>query len=220
MSIELWKAVDQYIDLHLVGEDAALLAATESARRAGLPPISVTASQGKLLYLLVRAQRARSVLEIGALAGYSTIWLGRAVGPGGTVVSLEIEERCAVVARENVARAGLGAIVDVRLGAALETLPRLVNEGPFDFIFIDADKDNVPAYFDWAVLLSRPGAMIVVDNVVRDGKVLDPENTDPDVGGVRRLHEQLANDRRISATTIQTVGSKGHDGLTVAVVNG
>jgi predicted O-methyltransferase YrrM len=220
MSIELWKAVDQYIDLHLVGEDAALLAATESARRAGLPPISVTASQGKLLYLLVRAQRARSVLEIGALAGYSTIWLGRAVGPGGTVVSLEIEERCAVVARENVARAGLGAIVDIRLGAALETLPRLVNEGPFDFIFIDADKDNVPAYFDWAVRLSRPGAMIVVDNVVRDGKVLDPENTDPDVGGVRRLHEQLANDRRISATTIQTVGSKGHDGLTVAVVNG
>ncbi len=220
MSIELWKAVDQYIDLHLVGEDPALLAATESAKRAGLPPISVTPSQGKLLYLLVRAQRARSVLEIGTLAGYSTIWLGRAVGAGGTVITLEIEERCAVVARENVARAGLGAIVDVRLGAALETLPRLVNEGPFDFIFIDADKDNVPAYFDWAVRLSRPGAMIIVDNVVRSGKVLDPESSDPDVVGVRRLHEQLANDRRVSATTIQTVGSKGHDGLTVAVVNG
>jgi predicted O-methyltransferase YrrM len=220
MSIERWKAVDQYIDLHLIGEDPALLAATESAKRAGLPAISVTPSQGKLLYLLVRAQRARSVLEIGTLAGYSTIWLGRAVGAGGTVISLEIEERCAVVARENVARAGLGAIVDVRLGAALETLPRLVNEGPFDFIFIDADKDNVPAYFDWAVRLSRPGAMIVADNVVRDGKVLDPENADPDVVGVRRLHEQLANDRRVSATTIQTVGSKGHDGLTVAVVNG
>jgi predicted O-methyltransferase YrrM len=220
MSIELWKAVDQYVDQHLVGEDFALRAATESAQRAGLPPISVTPSHGKLLYLLVRAQRARSVLEIGALAGYSTIWLGRAVGAGGTVISLEIEERCARIARENVARAGLGAIVDIRLGAALETLPRLVNEGPFDFIFIDADKDNVPAYFDWAVRLSRPGAMIVVDNVVRDGKVLDPENTDPDVGGVRRLHELLANDRRVSATTIQMVGSKGHDGLTVAVVNG
>ena len=216
---ELWTAVDRYLDEQVVGEDADLAAATEATVRAGLPQISVTPTQGKLLYLLARAIGARAILELGTLAGYSTIWLGRAVAPAGRVISLELDPAHAKVARENIARAGLEHSVDIRVGAALEILPGLTDEGPFDFVFIDADKPNVPEYFEWAIRLSRPGAVIIVDNVVRDGKVADAESTDPSVLGVRRLHEQLPGDDRITATTIQTVGAKGHDGFTIALVN-
>ncbi|MGH7679158.1 MAG: O-methyltransferase [Gemmatimonadaceae bacterium] len=216
---ELWTAVDKYLDEQVVGEDADLAAATEATVRAGLPQISVTPTQGKLLYLLARAIGARAILELGTLAGYSTIWLGRAVAQDGRVISLELDPAHAKVARENIARAGLEETVDIRVGAALEILPGLADEGPFDFVFIDADKPNVPEYFEWAIRLSRPGAIIIVDNVVRDGRVVDAESTDPSVLGVRRLHEQLPGDDRVTATTIQTVGAKGHDGFTIALVN-
>lgn len=217
--LDLWTAVDKYLDEQVVGEDPDLVAATEATARAGLPQISVTPTQGKLLYVLARAIGARSILELGTLAGYSTIWLGRAVAPKGKVISLELDPKHAAVARENLARAGLGSVVDVQVGAALEILPQLADEAPFDFVFIDADKPNVPEYFEWAVRLSRPGALIIVDNVVRDGKVADAGNSDPSVLGVRRLHEQLPGDDRVTATTVQTVGAKGHDGFTIALVN-
>lgn len=217
--LELWTAVDRYLDEQAVGEDADLVAATEAAVQAGLPLISVTPTQGKLLYLLARAIGARTILELGTLAGYSTIWLGRAVGAKGRVISLEVDPKHAKVAQENIARAGLDDTVDVRVGAALEILPGLADEAPFDFMFIDADKPNVPAYFEWAIRLSRPGTIIIVDNVVRDGKVADAESTDPSVVGVRQLHEMLPGDDRVTATTIQTVGAKGHDGFTIALVN-
>jgi predicted O-methyltransferase YrrM len=217
--LNLWSAVDAYLNEQVVGEDAVLTAATESTERAGLPQISVTPTHGKLLFLLARAIGARKILELGTLAGYSTIWLGRAVAAKGRVITLEIDAKHAAVARENFARAGLQSTIELRLGAALEILPHLADDGPFDLTFIDADKPNVPEYFEWAIRLSRPGALIIVDNVVRDGKVADEESTDPSVLGVRRLHEQIMGDDRITATTIQTVGAKGHDGFTIALVN-
>jgi predicted O-methyltransferase YrrM len=221
MSTELWAEVDRYIDDHVVREDEALQKALSAAARAGLPAISVTPAQGKLLHLLARGIGARTVLELGTLAGYSTIWLARAVAPKGRVISLEAEPKHATVARKNLARAGLEKVVDVRVGRALDTLPELRDEGvgPFDLIFIDADKPNVPEYFDWAVQLSRPGSLILVDNVVRDGALVDDSTTDPNVLGVRRLHERLAKDKRVTATSIQTVGAKGYDGFTLAIVN-
>jgi predicted O-methyltransferase YrrM len=218
---ELWTAVDQYIGETVVPTDAALEAAVESTGAAGLPLIQVSAAQGKLLHVLARMQRARAILEIGTLGGYSTIWLARALPDAGCVVTIELDPRHADVARANVERAGLSSRVDFRVGPALDVLPQLAGEraGPFDLVFIDADKANIPAYFEWAMHLSRPGAVIVVDNVIRDGKLIEPGTGDPAVEGVRRLHDVVASDPRVTATTIQTVGSKGYDGFTLIFVN-
>ncbi len=222
MTKERWAAVDSYLTDALVPPDPVLDAALAASAEAGLPPINVTPIQGKLLALLVQLQSARAVLEIGTLGGYSTIWLARALPADGRLVTLESDPKYAEVARENIGRAGLTEVVELRLGPALETLPQLAAEGagPFDFFFVDADKVNNPEYFTWAVQLSRPGSAIVVDNVVRNGAVIDAESTDPEVQATRRLHELLATDRRVSATAIQTVGSKGHDGFALALVNG
>ena len=215
-----WSAVDDYVAEHLVHQDKALDDAVATATEAGLPAINVSAPQGKLLHLLARACGASSILEIGTLGGYSTIWMARALPPGGRLVTLELQERHAEVARANLAAAGVAGVAEVVVGPALDTLPRLAasGEGPFDLIFIDADKANIPAYFDAAVGMSHPGTLIVVDNVVRAGAVVDPEREEPDVIGIRRLHDLLSDDTRVDATTIQTVGSKGWDGFTLALV--
>ncbi len=222
MTPDLWTAVDGYICDLLVPPDPALDAALGDSAAAGLPAISVAPNQGKLLALLVQLGSARSILEIGTLGGYSTIWLARAMGAGGRLVTLEADPRHAEVARANLARAGLSEVVEVRVGAALDTLPQLAAEGmgPFDLVFIDADKANNAEYFQWALRLSRPGSLIVVDNVVRDGAVLDDTSTDPAIRGTRRLYELMADEPRVDATVIQTVGSKGYDGLAVALVTG
>lgn len=221
MTKELWTAVDSYICDLLVPPDEALTAAQQATEAAGLPLIAVSAAQGKLLYLLARMQGARNILEIGALGGYSTIWLARALPANGRLITLELDPKHAEVARKNIASAGLAKVVELRLGKALDSLPQLAAEsrGPFDLIFIDADKANIPAYFDWALKLSRPGTAIIVDNIVRDGKVVDANSTDPDVQGVRRFNEILAAEPRASATEIQTVGSKGYDGFALILVN-
>jgi predicted O-methyltransferase YrrM len=213
-----WTAVDRYVADLLVPEDAALVAARQASAAAGLPPAEVSPTQGKLLHLLARIQGARSILELGTLGGYSTIWLARALPSGGRVITLEADERYAEVARANIARAGLAGVVEIRVGRALETLPGLVDEGPFDLVFLDADKRDNPAYLDWAPRLSRRGTVIVADNVVRGGSLIDSDCVDPRVVGVRRFHEQLAREPRVSATTIQTVGAKGYDGFTLALV--
>jgi len=224
VSRELWTAVDGYIGERLIGSDQALDAALSASAEAGLPAIAVSPSQGKLLHLLARALGTRTVLELGTLGGYSTIWLGRALPPDGRLVTMEAEAKYAEVARANIARAGLSDLVELRLGRALEVLPQLAAEGPepFDLVFIDADKQNTPEYFQWALELTRPGSVIVTDNVIRDGALIDISNEDPVVLGGRRFHELLAADRldeqRVSATTIQTVGSKGYDGFTLALV--
>jgi predicted O-methyltransferase YrrM len=218
---DVWTAVDDYIGQSVVRTDRALDAALENTDAAGMPAISVSPAQGKFLNLMVRITGARRVLEIGTLGGYSTIWMARALPEGGRLISLELEQRHAEVARANVAAAGLAEKVEVRVGPALRSLPKLADEarGHFDFAFIDADKANIPEYFDWAVRLSRPGAVIVVDNVVRRGALADPYDHDPNVVGVRRLHDMLlAMSDRVSATTIQTVGAKGYDGFTLAVL--
>jgi predicted O-methyltransferase YrrM len=221
MTQELWTAVDSYICNLLLPPDAALTAALQAAEAAGLPPIAVSPAQGKLLHLLARVQGARNILEIGTLGGYSTIWLARALPANGRLISLEMDAKHAEVARTNIAFAGLGGMVEVRLGKALDTLPQIAAEsrGPFDLIFIDADKTNIPAYFDWALKLSRPGALVIVDNIVRDGKVIDAAGTDPNIQGVRRFNEQLAAEPRVSATEIQTVGAKGYDGFALVLVD-
>jgi predicted O-methyltransferase YrrM len=220
MTPEQWTAVDRYLTNVLVRPDAALEAALRDSDAAGLPPINVTPNQGKLLMLLAQVQGARAILEVGTLGGYSTIWLARALPPGGRLITLESEPRHAEVARANIARAGLADVVELRLGLALETLPQLAAEGrgPFDLIFVDADKPNIPAYFTWALKLSRRGSLIIVDNVVRKGAVIDADSDDPSVQGVRRFNEQLAAEPRVSATAIQTVGSKGYDGFALALV--
>lgn len=207
---------------HLVVPDGALDAALADSEEAGLPPIAVSAPQGKLLHLLARSIGARRILEVGTLGGYSTIWLGRALPDDGRLVSLELDEKHARIAGANVERAGLAGRVEIRVGPASRSLPQLAAEhaGPFDFVFIDADKENIPAYFDWAVKLSRPRALIVTDNVVRDGAVADPDTSDPRVLGVRAFHEMLRGRRDVESTTIQTVGVKGYDGFNLAVVNG
>jgi predicted O-methyltransferase YrrM len=220
MSQELWSAVDRYLVEQLLPADPALEAALAASTAAGLPAINVAPNQGKLLHLLARAVGARTILEVGTLGGYSTIWLGRALPSEGRLVTLEIEPKHAAVARDNLARAGLAERVEVRLGPALETLPRLEAEGagPFDFVFIDADKPGNPDYFRWAVRLARRGTLIIVDNVIRKGAIIDAGSDDPRVQGVRRLNEVIAAEPRVSATSVQTVGSKGHDGFTLAVV--
>ena len=215
MTKELWTDVDRYLTDHLVPPDAALDAALATSATAGLPEIAVSPNHGKLLHLLAKIQGARKILEIGTLGGYSTIWLARALAPGGHLITLENDPRHADVARANLGNAGLGRIVQVRVGAALDTLPQLVAEsrGPFDFVFIDADKVNTPAYFTWALTLSRPGSLIVVDNVVRDGAVADASSTDQAVQGMRQFFELVRSEPRVEATAIQTVGIKGYDGL-------
>jgi predicted O-methyltransferase YrrM len=217
---EGWTAVDRFLTDLLVPPDPALDAALRDSDAAGLPAISVSPNQGKLLQLLARALGARTILEVGTLGGYSTIWLARALPPGGRLVTLESEPKHADVARANLARAGLADVVELRLGPALETLPRLAAEGrgPFDLVFIDADKPSTADYLTWALRLSRRGSLIVVDNVVRDGAVIDADSADPKVRGVRRFHEALAAEPRVSATAIQTVGSKGYDGFALALV--
>jgi predicted O-methyltransferase YrrM len=220
MSQAQWTAIDEYITDQLVRSDPALDAAIEASDRAGLPAIQVAPNQGKLLHLLARTQGARSILEIGTLGGYSTIWLARALPKGGKVITLEIDPKHAEVARSNIARAQLSDTVEVRVGPALETLAAMVAEerGAFDLVFIDADKASTPQYFEWALKLTRPGSLIIVDNVVRHGAVIDAFSDDPNVKGIRRLNELLASEPRVIATAIQTVGSKGHDGLAFALV--
>ncbi len=215
-----WTAVDDYFNDALVPSDAALDAALEACVAADLPPISVTPSQGKLLNLLARIQGAYRVLEIGTLGAYSTIWLARALPEGGRVVTLEMEPGHAAVARANLARAGLTDVVDVRVGRALDTLPALQAErqAPFDLVFIDADKANTAEYFSWALDLTRPGSLVIVDNVVRGGAVVEDEARGADVVGIRRFVERLASEPRATATFMQTVGEKGYDGLVIALV--
>ena len=221
MNQEQWTAVDRYISETVVPSDAALDAAIEASTKADLPAIAVTPNLGKLLQIFARLVSARKILEIGTLGGYSTIWLARALPADGRLITLELNAKHAEVARASIDRAGLSGKVELRLGRALDTLPKLSAEkqGPFDLIFIDADKANIPEYFLWSLKLSRPGSVIIVDNVVRKGAVLDATSEDVDVQGVRRLNEMLATDRRVTATTLQTVGSKGYDGVTVALVN-
>jgi len=220
MAEEIWTAVDRYIDDLLVRPDPALEAALAASAAAGLPPIQVSPAQGKLLKLLAEIKGARTILEIGTLGGYSSIWLARALPADGLLTTLEVEPKHAEVARANIARAGLAGVVELRLGPALETLPRLAAErrAPFDLVFIDADKEGYPDYLPWALRLSRRGSVIVADNVVRDGAVADAASADPRVQGVRRFNEMLAAEPRLTATIVQTVGSKGYDGFAIALV--
>jgi predicted O-methyltransferase YrrM len=220
MTQDRWSAVDDYLCAQLAPADEVLESALRASAAAGLPPISVSPPQGKMLNLLARAQGARRILEIGTLGGYSTIWLARALPPDGHLITLEADTRHAEVARENLALAGLADLTEVRVGRAQETLPHLVaaGAGPFDLVFIDADKAGYPDYLRWSLELARPGTVIVADNVVRDGAVADPANDDPQVRGVRQFIELLAAEPRVSATAIQTVGSKGYDGFVLAVV--
>ena len=217
---ETWTAVDRYIGDLLVRPDPALDAALAASATAGLPAIAVAPPQGKLLMILARALGARTILEIGTLGGYSTIWLARALGPGGRLVTLELDPKHAAVAKANLARAGLSDVVELRLGPASDSLRGLLAEGhePFDFIFIDADKPGYPEYFALALQLSAPGTLIVADNVVRDGAVADPGSADPNVQAVRRYNALLAAEPRVTATVLQTVGSKGYDGFAIALV--
>ena len=221
MTQELWTAVDSYIKEKLIPADAVLTATQQNGVDAGLPPIAVSPTQGKLLHLLARMCGAKNMLEIGTLAGYSTIWMARALPAGGKVITLEMDAKHAEVSRKNFAMAGLANVIEVRLGSALELLPKLLEEqcALFDLIFIDADKKNIPAYLDWSLKLSRPGTVIVVDNIIRDGKVIDASSKDPDIQGVRQFNDLLVTDKRVSATEIQTVGEKGYDGFALLVVN-
>ena len=220
MTQDRWTAVDRYVTDLLVPSDAALDAAIEASTAAGLPAISVSPCQGKLLFLLARVMGARRILEIGTLGGYSTIWLARALPPDGRLITLEVNAGHAEVARSNFARAGLADVIELRLGSALDLLPALVAQGvgPFDMIFIDADKPGYPDYLAWAVRLSRRGSLIVADNVVKDGTVLDADSEDPVVQGIRRFNAALAADPRVTATEIQTVGVKGYDGFAAVLV--
>ena len=215
-----WDEVDAYLTDMFVPRDEAFTAALADSEKAGLPAIQVSPPQGRLLELLARSLRARAILEIGTLGGYSTLWLARGLAPGGRVVTLEVDPKHAEVARRNFERAGRAGSIELRLGAALEALPRLVGEGagPFDLVFVDADKPNLPEYFSWSLELSRPGTLIVIDNVVREGDVVDAASPDASVQGVRRMNDRIAAEPRVSATTLQTVGGKGYDGLAFVLV--
>src|SRR6266404_7089145 len=221
-SLDQWAAVDRYFSEQLSLSDPALDAAMAANKSADLPAIDVAPNQGKLLQLLAQLAGARRILEIGTLGGYSTIWLARALPAGGRLITLEFSPKHAEIARANIARAGLSDLIQLRLGPALDTLAQLAAEraGPFDLSFIDADKPNIPAYFKWALQLSRPGSLIVVDNVVRDGAVIEAASLDASVQGGRRLNELMASEPRVSETTIQTVGAKGYDGFALALVTG
>jgi len=215
---DIWIEVDRYFGDLLSPSDDKLNSALAANKKAGLPAIDVSRLQGKFLDLLVRISGARNVLEIGTLGAYSTIWMARALPEGGRIVTLEADPHHAKIARANLRNAGVLDRVDLRLGRALESLPKLEDAGPFDLIFIDADKPSNPEYLRWALKLSRPGTVIVTDNVVRDGKVVDAKSDDKDVKGTRRFAELLAAEPRLSATVLQTVGTKGYDGFALAVV--
>jgi predicted O-methyltransferase YrrM len=220
MSNALWTSVDEYISSLCIPADPVLDAAVVASQAAGLPDIAVSPAQGKLLYLLALTRQAQSILEIGTLGGYSSIWLARSLPPKGRLVTLELSPVHAEVARANIARAALQAQVEVRVGPAIEALPRLATEGagPFDVVFIDADKPGYPDYWPWALRLAHRGTLIVADNVVRDGAVADANSTDANVQGVRRYLECVAAEPRVASTVLQTVGVKGYDGVSVAVV--
>ena len=222
MTQDQWTAVDRYFDGLFAPPDAALDAALKATSDAGMPLINVASNQGKLLQLLTRLVGARRILEIGTLGGYSAIWMARALPPDGRLISLEVNPAHAEVARANIARAGLSDKVEVRLGSAHDSLPQLAEQGagPFDLVFIDADKASTPAYLTWALKLTKPGSLILIDNVVRDGAVADTASANPDVQGIQRGLAMLASDPRISATALQTVGVKGYDGLAIALVTG
>lgn len=221
MAEEIWDTVDDYITGLLIGEDPVLDAALADSDAAGLPQIAVTPAHGKLLYLLARIRGARSILEIGTLGGYSTIWLARALPADGRLISLEYSREHAAVARANIERAGLADRVEVRVGTALDSLAELDSQdaGPFDLVFADADKANLPGYLTWSLRLTRPGGVIVVDNVVRDGRVVDEDDPEPDIVGIRELGRMLAEEPRVSATMVQTVGGKGYDGFALILVD-
>jgi predicted O-methyltransferase YrrM len=220
MTKDQWTEVEQYFSDSLLARDPTLESALEDCAAAGLPAISVTPTDGKLLQIFAQIVSARAILEIGTLGGYSTIWLARGMRPGGRLITLEVDPKHAEVARKNISRAGVKDVVELRVGNALETLPRLSAEGhgPFDLIFIDADKQNIPTYFEWALKLSRPGSVIIVDNVVRNGAVIDANSSDPNIQGVRRFIELLGAESRASGTAIQTVGNKGYDGFAIVLV--
>lgn len=219
--IDTWKKVDGFFTDALIPADPSLDAALASNHDAGLPPIDVTPLQGKFLELMIRATGGRRVLEIGTLGGYSTIWMARAVGSEGRVVTLELEKRHAEIAQRNFENAGVAERIDLRIGPASKSLAALVAERaePFDFIFIDADKAGYPDYLQWSLKLSCPGTLIIADNVVRDGRVIEPDNPDPNIRGVRRFTELVAAEHRLSTTVLQTVGGKGYDGFAIAIVN-
>jgi predicted O-methyltransferase YrrM len=221
MTNDTWTAVDDYFAKLLLSPDKSLDQAQADSQAAGLPAIAVSPLQGKQLLMLAQMQNPKKILEIGTLGGYSTIWLARALPDDGRLTTLEFSPNHAEVARANIARAGLSQKVEIRVGPALDSLPLLAAEkrGPFDFIFVDADKEDNPGYFAWALKLSRPGTVILVDNVVRDGAVADLKNTDPHIVGIRRMHELIAAEPRVTATAVQTVGAKGYDGYTLIRVN-
>lgn len=222
MNQEQWNTVDQYFDGLFAPPDAVLEAALAATAEAGLPAINVSPTQGKLLHILAKTHNASKILEIGTLAGYSTIWLARALPADGKLVTLEIDPKHAAVARANIARASLDSQVEVIVGKAIESLPQLDSNGagPFDLVFIDADKVSTPDYLAWAMRLTKPGSLIIIDNVVRSGQVANPATTDPNVQGVQKALSMLAQDKRIVATALQTVGSKGFDGFSLALVVG
>jgi predicted O-methyltransferase YrrM len=219
MTQKLWTKVSDYF-AGMIGEDEALRAALKDCKKAKLPPIGVAANEGKLLMIVAQMIRARKILEVGTLGGYSTIWLARGLSEGGRLITLEYEKKHAEVARKNIARAGLDGVVEIRVGDAKETMPQLVNEnvGPFDVIFLDADKEGYPAYFEWSLKLSRKGTVIIADNVVRDGGVINAKSKDASIQGVRKFNKMVAADKHVSATAIQTVGTKGYDGFAMMLV--
>lgn len=220
MDTSLFESVDQYIGNLLGGEDAVLKGTLKSMKDAGIPGINVSANQGKFLQVLAKLCNAKKILEIGTLGGYSTIWLARALPPDGQLITLELEQTYADVARQNIIKAGLDPVVDIKVGRAMDSLAALdaEDDGPFDMIFIDADKPPYTEYFEWALKLSRPGTLIVADNVIREGKVLDDNCDDERVSGVQRFNKALANNEQVAATIIQTVGTKEHDGMAIVVV--
>jgi predicted O-methyltransferase YrrM len=220
MTLPNWTAVDDYIAGKLIPTDSVLDQALEASAAAGLPAIHVAPNQGKMLQLLAQIHGARTILEVGTLGGYSTIWLARALPADGKLITLELNPKNAEVARANLARAGLNKCVELRLGAAGDSMAQLAADGhgPFDLIFIDADKPNNPTYFDWALKLTRPGSLIIVDNVVRDGKVVDANSRDGAIQGTRQLYDIMSKEPRVNATAVQTVGSKGYDGFILALV--
>lgn len=217
----IFESVDQYISNLFKDETSDLKAADQSIIDENIPPISVSPNQGKLLHILAKLANAKKILEVGTLAGYSTIWMGKALPADGKLITLEYDEKHARIAKKNIENAGLGNKIEIRVGKAIDLMPQLQKEnaGPFDMIFIDADKQPYTEYFEWALKLSRPGTLIIADNVIREGKVLDPNSKDEMVLGVKRFNEALAKNTDVTATIFQTVGSKDHDGMAIAVVN-
>lgn len=219
MSQKLWTKVSDYF-AGMIGEEEALKAALKDCKKAKLPPIGVASNEGKLLMLVAQMIGARKILEVGTLGGYSTIWLARGLGEGGKLITLEYEKKHAEVARKNILRAGLGGVVEIRVGDAKQTMPQLIDEnaGPFDVIFLDADKEGYPEYLEWSLKLSRKGTVIIADNVVREGGVINAKSKDSSIQGVRKFNKMVAADTRVSATAIQTVGTKGYDGFAMLLV--